>query len=63
MALVPFLLKGVATDEGLMQADGIHPNAAAQPVLLDTIWPPLKRLLEAPAPEAEEGGAAAAQSQ
>ncbi len=44
-ALVPFLLDGVATDEALMQADGIHPTAAAQARLLDNVWPALKLLL------------------
>ena len=34
--LVPFLLDGVATDDALMQADGIHPTAAAQDRLLET---------------------------
>ncbi len=46
-ALVPFLLEGVATDEALMQRDGIHPNARAQPLLLDNVWPVLEPLLEA----------------
>jgi acyl-CoA thioesterase-1 len=36
--LVPKLLAGVAEDPGLMQADGIHPNAAAQPKLLENVW-------------------------
>jgi acyl-CoA thioesterase-1 len=44
-ALVPFLLDGVATDDALMQADGIHPTAAAQERLLDNVWPALKSLL------------------
>ncbi len=43
--LVPFLLDGVATDAALMQADGIHPTAAAQPRLLENVWPTLKSLL------------------
>ena len=43
--LVPFLLEGVATDEALMQTDGIHPTAAAQGRLLETVWPALKSLL------------------
>jgi acyl-CoA thioesterase-1 len=30
-----------------MQPDGIHPNADGQPVLLDNVWPDLKRLLQA----------------
>ena len=49
-ALVPRLLAGVAEDRGLMQADGLHPTAAAQPKLLDNVWPVLLPLLERPAP-------------
>ena len=38
-ALVPFLLEGVAaSEEGLMQDDGIHPTAAAQARLLENVW-------------------------
>ena len=43
--LVPFLMEDVALDKAFMQADGIHPNARGQPVLLDEIWPLLKPLL------------------
>lgn len=43
--LVPFILEGVATVDGLMQRDGIHPNAEAQEILLDNIWPSLEPLL------------------
>jgi acyl-CoA thioesterase-1 len=49
--LVPFLLEQVALTPALMQDDGIHPTAAAQPMLLDTVWPHLEPLL-APAPAA-----------
>ena len=35
--LVPFLLEGVATDWDLMQADGLHPRAEAQPIILQTV--------------------------
>ncbi|MEE4361365.1 MAG: arylesterase [Pseudomonadales bacterium] len=45
VALVPFLLDGVATDPALMQGDGIHPTAEAQPALLDNLWPALQTLL------------------
>ena len=45
-ALVPFFLKGVYDQEGLMQDDGIHPSAAAQPKLLENIWPVLESTLE-----------------
>jgi len=47
-ALVPFLLKGVADAPNalsLFQADRIHPTAAAQPQLLDNVWPELRKLL------------------
>ena len=43
--LVPFFLDGVALQPGLMQADGLHPTAAAQPRLLDNVWPVLEPLL------------------
>lgn len=43
--VVPFLLDGIALDPDLMQADGIHPNAAAQERLLDNVWPLLAPLL------------------
>ena len=36
--LIPFLLEKVALEPGLMQADGIHPTAEAQPMLLDAVW-------------------------
>jgi acyl-CoA thioesterase I len=34
---VPFLLEDVALNKDLMQADGLHPNAKAQPILADKI--------------------------
>ena len=43
--LVPFILDGVALEPGLMQDDGLHPTAAAQPRILDNLWPELERLL------------------
>ncbi len=43
--LVPFLLKSVATNPAYMQADGIHPKANAQGMILDNIWPFLTPLL------------------
>lgn len=55
VALVPFFMQGVALDPGLMQGDGIHPNAAAQPVLLDTLWPHLQPLLDRPRRAAAAG--------
>ncbi|WP_036187419.1 arylesterase [Marinimicrobium agarilyticum] len=45
LPLVPFMLEGIATRQSLMQRDGIHPNADAQPLILDNVWPVLKPLL------------------
>jgi acyl-CoA thioesterase-1 len=44
VALVPFFLEGVGGVPLLMQGDGIHPAAAAQPRLLENIWPQLQSL-------------------
>jgi acyl-CoA thioesterase-1 len=44
--LVPFLLEDIALNEALMQGDGIHPTADAQPIILDNVWPALEPLLE-----------------
>lgn len=43
--LVPFFLEGVGGNPALMQGDGIHPNAAAQPYLLENAWTVLAPLL------------------
>ena len=48
VAFVPFFLDKVALDQKLMQDDGIHPNAAGQPRMLENLWPELKPLLVAP---------------
>lgn len=45
VAFVPFILNGIALDPSLMQKDGIHPTQAAQPKLLENIWPEIKSLL------------------
>jgi acyl-CoA thioesterase-1 len=47
-ALVPFLLAGIADAPDaatLFQADRMHPVAAAQPRVLDNVWPELRKLL------------------
>ena len=44
--LVPFFLDGVAGNRTLVQDDGLHPTAAAQPKLLENIWPKLESLLK-----------------
>jgi acyl-CoA thioesterase-1 len=43
---IPFLLDGVALNGALMQTDGIHPNPAGQPRLLENVWPALTPLLK-----------------
>ena len=43
---VPFLLEDVALNKNLMQADGLHPNAKAQPILADKVEPYLFPLLK-----------------
>ena len=43
--LVPFMLENVATRPELMQADGIHPTAEAQPLILQNVLPYLKKIL------------------
>lgn len=47
-ALLPFFLQGVADVPdamALFQADRIHPNAQAQPLMLRNVWPHLQPLL------------------
>jgi acyl-CoA thioesterase-1 len=43
--LVPFLLEGVALDPALMQDDGLHPRAAAEPRVLENVWKVLEPAL------------------
>jgi acyl-CoA thioesterase-1 len=45
VALAPFLLDGLADQPQMFQADQIHPIEAAQPKLLDNVYPALKPLL------------------
>ena len=44
-ALVPFLLEDFAEKPELFQSDRIHPNEAAQPLMLERVWKELRRLL------------------
>jgi acyl-CoA thioesterase-1 len=48
VALVPRLLDRIDDRAELMQADGIHPTAAAQAQILDNVWPHLQPLLKNP---------------
>ena len=45
--LVPFLLDGVALDPALMQDDGLHPRAVAEPRVLENVWKVLEPALKA----------------
>ncbi|WP_407647862.1 arylesterase [Acinetobacter rathckeae] len=45
LPLVPFFLQGVAGNNGLMQADLIHPNEKAQKLLLNNALPYIKGAL------------------
>lgn len=50
-ALVPFMLEAISAPDDVQtyfQPDRIHPNAAAQPLILDTVWPAVRALLTAP---------------
>jgi len=43
--LLPFLLEGIALTPGLMQADRVHPNAKAQPLIVQNVLPVLEPML------------------
>jgi acyl-CoA thioesterase-1 len=45
ISLVPFFLDGIATNNDYMQADGLHPNAKGQPIILENVWPLLEPML------------------
>ncbi len=42
---VEFFMKDVALVKELMQEDQIHPNAEAQPILLENVWPIIMKTL------------------
>jgi len=42
---VPFLMDKVALKPELMQADRLHPNAKAQPIILENVWPSVERVM------------------
>jgi acyl-CoA thioesterase-1 len=48
VALVPFLLEGVAGEPALNQPDGVHPTAAGQERLAENVWAVLRGLLADP---------------
>lgn len=45
-SLTGFVPEGGSIAPELMQDDGIHPNAQAQPLMLDAVWPSLLPLLK-----------------
>lgn len=45
LPLVPFLMEGFADRPELFLADGIHPTADAQALILDTVWAKLQPML------------------
>jgi acyl-CoA thioesterase-1 len=44
-ALVPTLFEGFGDRNDMFQSDRIHPAAAAQPIMLDTVWKTLQPML------------------
>lgn len=44
--VLPFFLNGVAGDKAMNQADGIHPTAQAQPLILENVWRTLEPVLQ-----------------
>lgn len=44
--LLDFFLEGVGGVAGMIQQDGIHPTAEAQPRLLDNVWPLIEAQLQ-----------------
>jgi len=52
--LVPFILEGVALNAALMQEDGLHPTAEAQPLIVDNVWPELVSMLESAHPDSNQ---------
>ncbi|NQZ79501.1 MAG: arylesterase [Colwellia sp.] len=46
VTLLPFFVEIVATDSKMMQGDGIHPNAKAQPLIADYVEKQLQGIFE-----------------
>jgi acyl-CoA thioesterase-1 len=56
LPFIPTLLQGTATDQALIQRDGIHPTPDAQNLLLEEIWPMIERILISQLPGARGTG-------
>ncbi|MEY3667734.1 MAG: hypothetical protein RL572_1274 [Pseudomonadota bacterium] len=50
LPLIPFLIDGIPQQPELMQDDGIHPRAEAQPLIVDIVWPVLEPVLDSLSP-------------
>ncbi|MEQ6884565.1 arylesterase [Salicola sp. Rm-C-2C1-2] len=46
LTFIPFLLENIHNRQGMMQEDGIHPTAEAQPLIRNRVWDALHPLLE-----------------
>jgi len=53
VSYAPFMLERFAARMSAFQADGLHPTAAVQPDILDTLWPSIRQALDAAALENE----------
>lgn len=42
---IPFILEKIKIYPEYMQADGLHPNETAQPIILESVWPEIEQLL------------------
>ena len=47
VAVLPFILNGVAGVQSLNQGDGIHPNQRGEHIVADNIWRGLEPVLRA----------------
>lgn len=52
---IEFFMEGIALNDELLQDDRIHPNAAAQPMLLDNAWPIISATLHEYSQRTTEG--------
>lgn len=48
LALIPFLLQGVAGVDSLNQSDGIHPDVAGARIVAENVWVVLQPILKGP---------------
>jgi len=46
VAWIEFFMEGVAMNDELLQADRVHPNTEAQPILLENAWPIISATLD-----------------